>query len=401
MSTTSEQPERRSLEYGDLQRGIFLGLAVYLTVRFANSVVLVLLYFLLVFILAAVFNPVVVWLEARRVPRAVGAVLIGVSVVAIGAVTLWFGLAPIVQQGKELADLFPEWIDRTSVWLEEQRLRYPDILASLPSVDDLREDLLPEVRRLLGPLGRYTLSAVGGVVSMVLLGVLVLFTLANPRPLVAGLLGLVPIHSKPATERFLRRALIQLQRWAIGSLTLGLIVGMMSYIGLRLLGIPSALLFAVIAGVGEMIPTLGPVVSAIPPLLVAFGMSPSSALGVLILYVVIQQLENNLIVPVVMGESLDLHPVSIIFMVVVMASLFGLLGAVMAVPVTAILKCGYEEFYLRPRHPDVASLRGDADEILRGSSGAVLGRRGAAAQAELAARPTVEPDKSEDPPSEE
>jgi predicted PurR-regulated permease PerM len=229
--------------------------------------------------------------------------------------------------------------------------------------------------------GRYTATAAGALLSIFLLLVLVIYTTASPAPLVTGLLGAVPAASRPRVVSALRRILVQLKNWASGSLLLGLIVGVMTGVGLMLVGklsgqtFPYILLFSVIAGVGELIPNIGPILSAIPPVLIALTIDPMLALWVVVLFLIIQQSENNLIVPYVMGQSLDLHPVSVMFTVLVMGLLFGLLGAILAVPVCAIAKICWEEFYLAPRATDQAALQVLAEEIIRSSAPAPRNRK--------------------------
>ena len=134
---------------------------------------------------------------------------------------------------------------------------------------------------------------------------------------------------------------------------------------MTLLGVPNALLLAVLAFFGEFVPNFGPVVSAIPAVLIAFAVSPTMALWVILLYVIIQQLENQILVPLIMSGQLELHPVSVAFFVLVMGSLAGVMGALLAVPIAAVVKVLYEEFYFKPRHPDERAIRGDADAVLQ------------------------------------
>ena len=117
-----------------------------------------------------------------------------------------------------------------------------------------------------------------------------------------------------------------------------------------------------------MIPNIGPVLSALPPLLITLAIDPMLAVYVLVLYIVIQQLENNLIVPLVMGQSLNLHPLSVTFTVLVMGALFGLLGAILAVPLCAVIKVCWEEFYLIPRGTDTTALQTLAGDIVSSGS---------------------------------
>src|SRR5688572_28187577 len=152
-----------------------------------------------------------------------------------------------------------------------------------------------------------------GILSLFLLLVLVVFTVAHPTPLIAGLLAAMPRDQRDRMGIALRRILSQLQNWARGSLILGVIIGLATVAGLFILGkvtgkpIPYLLMFSLLAGVGELIPNIGPVVSAIPPVLVALTIDPMLGLYVLLLFLAIQQLENNFIVPWVMGQSLNLH----------------------------------------------------------------------------------------------
>jgi len=119
----------------------------------------------------------------------------------------------------------------------------------------------------------------------------------------------------------------------------------MSGLGLWALGVKNALLFAIIAGIGESIPTIGPILSAIPPFLVVFADDPAKAMWILILFFFIQQLENNLLVPRIMASQLRLHPVSVLFCVIAMGALLGPLGILLATPICALVKVVYSEVY--------------------------------------------------------
>jgi len=124
--------------------------------------------------------------------------------------------------------------------------------------------------------------------------------------------------------------------WVRGQIVLMFLVGFTTYIGLTILGVEFALPLAVIAGLLELIPTIGPIVSAIPAAIIAFTQGPLLGLGVIALYILIQQLENNILVPKVMEKAVGLSPLITIFSLLVGAALFGILGAVLAVPFAAI-----------------------------------------------------------------
>jgi putative permease len=200
--------------------------------------------------------------------------------------------------------------------------------------------------------------------SLVLLVVLVVYSLASPQPLVAGLLGAFPERHRPKAEHILGLILTRLKAWALGSLLLGLIVGVVTGLGLYFLKVPFALVFGVIAGFGELLPNLGPLLSAIPPLLVAFAVDPMLAVWVAVLFLVVQQLENNLIVPIVMSRTLDLHPLSVTFMVLVMGAMFGVVGAIIAVPATVIIKTLYQELHLAKQVRDPEALEEQSERLV-------------------------------------
>ena len=104
--------------------------------------------------------------------------------------------------------------------------------------------------------------------------------------------------------------------------------------------------------------------AAIPAILIAFAVSPITALWVAVLYVAIQQVESYLLAPLIMGKQLHLHPITVAFFVLVMGALAGLIGAILAVPTAAILRVLYEEFYYKPRHPDEEAITRDANEVI-------------------------------------
>jgi putative permease len=362
------------LTYRDLRRTVFLVFGLIVVFHLAEPLSTLLLFFLLVFILAAVLNPLAVRLERRRIPRI--ATAIGVVLVLLGLLTL-LGAIVFPSLANELGDYLsqvPAGSNPLMEWYLKFRTDHPELADMLPDQQQIQKNLGGMVTGMIGRVGKYALNVVAGVFSLFLLMVLVIYTVGHPRPLVTGLLAATPASHRPTVETALRRILEQLKNWAFGSMVLGVIVGLMTAVGLWLLGkitgqpFPYLLLFSVIAGIGELIPNIGPLLSAVPPVLVALTIDPWLALWVVVLFIIIQQLENNLIVPVVMGQSLNLHPVSVTFAVLVMGALFGLLGAVMAVPVCAITKVIWEEFYLRPRQPDSAALEALADHILSSGS---------------------------------
>lgn len=347
-----------------LRQQIWLAFGLYLLLRFLGAIAFVVLLFVLVFLVAAALNPVVAWLQRRGVPRPAGAVALAVVALGAAGAALWFMLPPLVDQGQQFLQDFPALLERLRGRLEQFLAGHPDLAGLVPSTDTLLPRLGSVAAALAGHLGRYTVNLVTFLGGAVLLGVLVIYCLASPQPLVSGLLAALPPGQRARAEQILGLILARLKAWALGSLLLGVIVGGMTGIGLLLLKVPFAFVFAVIAGVGELIPTLGPLLSAVPPILVALAADPLQAAWVAALFVVVQQLENNLIVPLVMARAVDVHPLSVTFMVLAMGALFGVVGALIAVPAIVVLKTLYQELYLT-RHPgDPEVLAAQSDRIV-------------------------------------
>ena len=148
--------------------------------------------------------------------------------------------------------------------------------------------------------------------------------------------SIAPIEYQPYLVQKTNRIQIKMGGWLRGQLILMLIVGTLSFIGLTILGVPYALVLAVFAGLAEFVPFLGPIIAAVPAVFFAFSDSPWKAVGVIIFYTVLQQLENQVIVPKVMQKAVGLNPIVVITVMLVGAKVAGLMGILLAVPATTI-----------------------------------------------------------------
>jgi predicted PurR-regulated permease PerM len=185
----------------------------------------------------------------------------------------------------------------------------------------------------------------GGFISAILILVISFYLVIEKNGVERFVKEAVPNNLQPRVLKIVERIQLKLSRWFIGQLSLGFIVGSMSFVGLHLLGVPYALVLGIIAGILELIPYLGPTLSAIPAIIIAFTVSPILALLTLILYFLIQQFENYLIVPKVMEKSVNLHPVIIIIVILIGGKFAGITGAILAVPTATIISIVLDNFY--------------------------------------------------------
>jgi predicted PurR-regulated permease PerM len=195
-------------------------------------------------------------------------------------------------------------------------------------------------------VARFALGVLSGALSLVLVLLITLYFVVDGLRIREYLLGfLLPAQRarvRAATDRMGQR----MGGWLLGQLALSATVGLVSFVGLSVLGIKGALLLAVIAAIGEVIPIVGPIAAAVPAVLVAATYSPVQAVLTLVLYVLIQQLENNLLVPKIMERAVALHPMAVVLSLLVGGELLGILGAIVSVPVAAAISVALDEVRL-------------------------------------------------------
>jgi predicted PurR-regulated permease PerM len=214
---------------------------------------------------------------------------------------------------------------------------------------------------------RSTIGLVGGVASTIFAILLLVFALANPRPLVAAYLALAPDRYREQAHRTLARLMRQMTAWARGVAINGVITGVSIGVLLWLIGVQPALIFGVFAFLGEFLPNVGAFIVSIPILLVALSMGATKFWLALLVIVVVYQVELNVLVPGVLGKEMRLHPVNILFFTLATAELFGLLGVFLAVPAAALVQIVIDEFYLQPRKPNYAALDREAAALVEGT----------------------------------
>jgi predicted PurR-regulated permease PerM len=199
------------------------------------------------------------------------------------------------------------------------------------------------VYSLTGVLGT-TLGVLSEVALVVVSGI---YLASQPGLYRDGLLQLVPVPHLDRAQRILGAAGHALRLWLLGQAIAMAMIGILTGIGVWLLGLPSPLAFGVIAGATEFIPILGPILGAIPAVLIAFSISPMTALYVVLFYIGLQQVESNLLMPLIQERVVALPPVLMLFATVVAGLLFGLLGILFATPLAVACIVATQEIYVR------------------------------------------------------
>lgn len=308
-------------------------IGVILTLVFLFLLRDIILMFLVALILAISLTRPVNWLQAKRVPRLLAAILIYLLGLGLFAFLVYLIFPPLVSQIKSLTNNLPEYLRRAQQYIIGFRESWSGEIADTTQrileqwslkLGSLASGVLPALRTIFGRLF-YTLIVI--VVSFYL-------TLQGPR-LKIEFLKLIPAKYKPRLTLLTDRIQRKMRRWLYGQLFLGLVVGVLIFIGLYILGIRYALFLAILAAFLEMIPTVGPILAAIPAIALGFLQNPILAIFVILLYIGVQQLENHLIVPQVMKRAVGLNPLIVILALLVGLKLAGILGAILAVPIAA------------------------------------------------------------------
>jgi predicted PurR-regulated permease PerM len=364
----STEIDRRPLTYTDLKRWLGIWVLLISLALLAWALKPIMLLFAVVFLVAMVLNPIVAFLERRRIHRGLAVALLALGFVAVFALALSFLIPPLFTQVDELIRQTPEAWNRIQAQVQAFGQRYPSIQQAVPEADKVLDTVGARVGDLLGLLYKSSFRIVGGLFGSVFAVLLLAFVLINPQPLVVRFLTLVPDLHREASRRTLLRLTQQMAAWARGVVINGSISAVTTGLLLWFIGVQPALVFGFIAFLGEFVPMIGPILTSIPALFVALSMGVDKFGLALLAVLFVQQVETNVLVPFILGKSMELNPVSILFFTLAMSSLFGLTGAVLAVPAAALFKIVIDEFYLRHHLLNEDKIQSQATQIVLGES---------------------------------
>jgi predicted PurR-regulated permease PerM len=192
-------------------------------------------------------------------------------------------------------------------------------------------------------VGRSVVKAISlGVVGFIV----TIYLVAQPTQLVEGFVSLFPAERRERVQGILDQMYNAVQKWIVGQLAAMLFEGILTAIALSIIGIPYALLFGAISGLLAFIPLVGVLVAIAPPLFLALAVDPILVIWVVLAYIAIHQIEAHVIQPMVMSRAVSLHPVVVVFAILIMGTFFGLAGLVLAVPLVAALKVLLQELWI-------------------------------------------------------
>ncbi len=269
-----------------------------------------------------------------------------VTVLILGLVALFAGgwlLAPkIGEQVMQLLQDLPDALQRLRNYLQSNPL-LRHLVRWLPQPEQLATSA-PSVAAQAGSLFS---GALGGLANVIIIFFVSVYLALQPGPYIKGIIKLLPQHRRERGKEVLRELDDTLTYWLRGKLLSMLVIGVTTGVGLYLLGVPLALALGVVAGLLDFIPYLGPLLAAIPAVLIAFSQGVSAAFYVVLLFIGLQMLEGYLLLPLVERRTVSLPPALNITMQILLGLPFGLIGVALATPLTAVLIVLVEMLYVQ------------------------------------------------------
>jgi predicted PurR-regulated permease PerM len=375
---------------------VLLGAASFAFIEAFSLLSPILLSFLLILLISLAVNPVISRMRKLTGGRKVATGLIATALIAVISLTGVGLFGPMKSSLANLSEQFPGYwarLQKPLIKMERQAARseekvQAEVTAETPvapttgnreAAPPTTEPVLTKTTKepgslrsslsqtLQGVAGRFTAVAFNATEILVVLVTVffgVTYTLMNPRPIFGAIFSLVPERHHAQTLTILQRIGEFVPNWALATLLAMLTVGLLVFVLMwPLLGFPDALVLGLIAGVLEAIPYLGPILSALPALLLALGKGGVTPLWVLLAYLAVQLLENNVIAPLIIARSMKLHSVAVIFSMLLCVAAFGVLGVLVAAPLVAILEILHDELYRKRFLPTVTNA--DLDRLAR------------------------------------
>ena len=323
-----------------------LGGVVLLYTLYLIRDVLLLLYVAGIFAIG--FSPIVRWIETqrvpmvRRLPRWLAILVLYLFIISaiVGVCALIF--PPLIAQARAFWDHLPELVAQGQQFLIDRgflqrQLSLQELLQRAPGTGG------DTVGRIIGAAWGFF----GGIFGLFTILILAFYLLVEADGIRSSFLRLFPRGRRTQVAKASAEVTVKVSAWLNGQLLLAAVIGTTAAIGLWLIGVPYFYVLALIAGVGEMIPIVGPILAAIPAVAVASSVSGGTALWTAVFFLVQQQVENHLLVPKIMERQVGISPAVVIVALLIGGSLLGVMGAILAVPTAAILQVIYQELERR------------------------------------------------------
>ncbi|HEX6121817.1 MAG TPA: AI-2E family transporter [Ktedonobacterales bacterium] len=318
---------------------VVLVVGAVIVVKALSTVILL----LLAIILGEAIRPLVARLQRHRIPGPLAILLIYVVGLGIAAVLLWILLGPLIQEVNSLASNLPNYTQQVQQWASQlqEQLRAQSALAQ--TVSSISRALGSLAQQVVPALIAVPIAVVSGIfslfISLVVILTMTLFWLTSTARLKPFVVGLFSTPEQERVGKLIGEIGQGFGGYVRGTLISMVLIGLLTGVGLLLLGVPYALLLGMLAALTELLPYLGPWISGTVAVLVALiTVDPFKAVQVVILFILIQEIEGNVVQPLVMSRAVHVDPLLVIVSVLVGINVLGIIGAVLAIPIVAAIQ---------------------------------------------------------------
>ncbi|MGI8950281.1 MAG: AI-2E family transporter [Chitinophagaceae bacterium] len=331
------------MEYKSLSRLVYLAAGLYVAIWFTQEIINIILLIFFAVVITIVLNAPVTWLEHKKMNRTAASLLVFFSMLLLLALIGWMVVPKIITQVQLLIVSLPQYFNllnkRISEWLGEyvKGQTFTPITNQLPI--------------LLNSMTQFSLSIINNVLLAIFFFCLIIYMLINPRPLLEMYLSFFPDNKKDKAAEAFSSASIMTIGWMWSNVLAGAIRATIVWFFLYYMGIPGVWVWAGVTFFAELIPRIGFYIMSVPPILIAFSISPATALWAIIFYLASDEIIGDFILPRIRSTTMKIHPVSILVMVLAMSAAFGIMGAFIATPLAAFIKAYYETFYQKVNEP--------------------------------------------------
>ncbi|MGG3196269.1 AI-2E family transporter [Priestia aryabhattai] len=291
------------------------------------------------------FNPLVDFLEQKGVKRIISILVLYIVIIGALAIIISSVIPPLKNQVDRLIDNIPELthdVQHAVTNLSNNRYVEQGLQSANTDLDKISKDASKHLSKYVSGFSSGIVNFVGTITEIILsvavLPFILFYLLKDGKNLPNYIVKLLPNRSRSEAKFILADMNHALSAYIRGQIFVAICIGVLLFIGYLIIGLDYALLLAIIAMVTNVVPYLGPIIAIIPAIIIAFITSPFMLVKLAIVWAVVQLLEGKVISPQIMGRSLDIHPITVIFVILTAGNLFGIIGIILAVPGYAVLK---------------------------------------------------------------
>lgn len=314
---------------------------------FIFKIINIVILFIFAMVLGLIINQPVNNLEKKGLKRWLASLIVLGVIFLVSGLLILLVVPHISEQIDTLVGNIPGYFESISSHISRILRRYPELNKELQDGGMSISAAVPSLGKTVVGLSTFSFSVIGGIFLFIVFISMIVFFVGNPRPVIDMYLTIFEPEKRDKAERALQHTSVMLGGWMKSNLIGGIVQAILVYIFLTIMNVPGALVWAALAFFSELIPKIGFYIMAIPPTLVALSVSPATAFWCLVFFLLMNELISDFVMPRLRSSTMNIHPVSLLFLLLAMTAAFGLMGALLATPMAAIIKAYYEEFYLK------------------------------------------------------